>query len=261
MKVSYIKLLKQKPKRMKVNKNNKVFNKKLFYAENIEIERVKSGFGKIFKKNQIALFSVALMLITAGYLNYNNMSVAELGDAKLVSSSTIEEDNIIETAIPEIENAIETTIPSDENAVETVVTPTESSINTEAENTEKIETKEVSNDVQYYANTRMERDNMYSQMLETYQKILENDKVPNEQKTVASNEIKNINDRKNAISIIENLIKNKGFEDAVVLLNDNNINVVIKQKEDLKDEQVAQITNIVSRELNADIEDIHDSNQ
>lgn len=98
---------------------------------------------------------------------------------------------------------------------------------------------------------------MYSQMLETYQKILENEKISSDQKQISSEEIKNINNRKNAISIAENLIKTKNFSDVVILLNDNNINVVVKQNENLKTEQVAQISNIISREFKADINDIH----
>ena len=87
--------------------------------------------------------------------------------------------------------------------------------------------------------------------------ILENEKIPTDQKSIASNEIKNINDRINAISIAENLIKTKGFEDVILLINDNNVNVVVKRNENLKEEEVAQITNIVSRELKAEIENIH----
>ena len=42
-----------------------------------------------------------------------------------------------------------------------------------------------------------------------------------------------------------------------VLLNDNNIDVVIKNENNISKEQAAQIKNIVSRELKANIEDIH----
>ena len=56
--------------------------------------------------------------------------------------------------------------------------------------------------------------------------------------------------------ITENLIKNKGFEDLVIFVNGDSINIIIKTKE-LSEEQIAQIQNIVSRELNGDIENIH----
>ena len=97
---------------------------------------------------------------------------------------------------------------------------------------------------------------MYSQMLESYQKILQNNNITDTQKEISQNEIKKINDTKNAIMITENLIKNKGFEDVLIFVNGDSISVVIKA-EDLSKEQIAQIQNIVSRELKAEIENVH----
>ena len=63
---------------------------------------------KILKKNQIVIIVIAVMLITAGYLNYktgdekdllttsnlmDSEEVAEIGDAKLVNSNKITEKN------------------------------------------------------------------------------------------------------------------------------------------------------------------------
>jgi len=56
--------------------------------------------------------------------------------------------------------------------------------------------------------------------------------------------------------ITENLIKTKGFEDLVIFINDSSINVIIKGKS-LKPEQVAQVQNIITRELKGKIENIH----
>lgn len=234
-------------------------------------------FKTIFRKNQIVLLTLALMLVTAGYMNYNNgnnelnLTLAELGDAQLVSTNVTSDNETVDTSANETdqennmvgvaENVVNTTETN--VATDTSNNVVESSNNGENATIVTNNNEEVSNNVEvnanqdYYTQTRLDRQTMYSQMLDAYQKILENEKIPADQKSVAANEIKNINDRINAISIIENLIKTKGFEDVVLLINDNNINVVIKQKDKLSDEQVAQITNIVSRELNAEIEDIH----
>lgn len=56
--------------------------------------------------------------------------------------------------------------------------------------------------------------------------------------------------------ICENLLKTKGFENNVVFVNGESVNVIIKA-DNLKPEETAQIQNIVSRELNADINNIH----
>ena len=113
------------------------------------------------------------------------------------------------------------------------------------------------NDKEYFSKIKLDRDTMYSQMIETYQKILEDNNIQDEQKSISAEEIKNINNRKNAIVTIENLIKAKGIKDVAVLINDQVIDVIVKKDENLTDEEVAQISNIVSRELNTDIENIH----
>ena len=101
---------------------------------------------------------------------------------------------------------------------------------------------------------------MYSQMLETYQKILESTTISQEQKAISEQEIAKINQTKNAIMIAENLISTKGFENNVVFVNDESVNVVVKA-EDLGTEQIAQIQNIISRELKVEIENIHISHK
>ena len=45
----------------------------------------------------------------------------------------------------------------------------------------------------YFTSSKLQRENMYSQMLETYQKILENTAIPETQKSISSQEISNIN--------------------------------------------------------------------
>lgn len=97
---------------------------------------------------------------------------------------------------------------------------------------------------------------MYSQMLESYQKMYEGENVSIEQKTMAANEIAKINASRNAIMICENLIKTKGINDVVIFVNDTQISVVI-DAEELATEKIAQIQNIISREMNAMVENIH----
>ena len=270
----------------KENKNlKKVKNQKNIQTKSKEkIENKKSGGSKInldkffetikpiFRKNQLVLLTLALMLVTAGYMNYNNakneLELAELGDARLVSTNVVENEietgEIINNEENKLQEENQNEVKVEENKEETKNAVNETNAEVIETTSNEIKENEVNTnsnvqktDTNYFTQTRLERETMYSQMLEAYQKILENESIPADQKSIASNEIKNINDRKNAISIVENLIKTKGFEDAVLLINDNNVNVMVKSKENLKTEQVAQITNIVSRELKAEIENIH----
>ena len=90
---------------------------------------------------------------------------------------------------------------------------------------------------------------MYSQMLDNYQKILETNNLSSEEKKTAQEEIKRINNEKNAIMIAENLIKTKGFQDIVIFVNNGNVTGVV-QKDKLDEKDIAQIQNIITRELN-----------
>ena len=101
---------------------------------------------------------------------------------------------------------------------------------------------------------------MYSQMLEIYQDMLDNEDVSVEQKSVAGQEITSITKIKNGIMIAENLIKNKGFTDVVILVNNNIASVVVKSQK-MENEEIAQIQNIVSRELGIEATNINISNK
>ena len=207
---------------------------------------------KIIKKNQLTILVLALMLVTAGYLNYNSNQtvttegkIASIGDATLVSSNVVEtkENNTVQNNTTENNNAETNTTnnTASENKMNNTVTT-----NTEASESSK----------DYYTSSRLERENMYSEMLESYQKILDSSNTTSKQKEAAQEEIKKINDIKNAIMISENLIKTKGFEDCLVYSNDDSINVIIK-KEKLSKEDTAQIQSIIAREMNAKIANIH----
>lgn len=206
---------------------------------------------RIIKRNQLIILVISLMLITAGYLNFtadNNTAVqtaelfAELGDATLVSTNAVLENEANETDNAIVEN-------------NNVNVTTSNEVNSTKENTE-IETSSVIADDTYFTTSKLERENMYSQMLETYQQIYNNNESSSEQKTSAIEEISKINKIKNAIMIAENLVSAKGFKNVVIFVNDNSISVIVGQQE-LKTEQIAQIQNIVSRELNVDAGIIH----
>ena len=191
---------------------------------------------KNIKSNQIILFVVALMLVSAGYLSYSmrgtpvssnivsENEVSSIGDARLVSSN-----NII-----------------DSNSLNEVSVATSSSFSSRTDD--------------YFASSRLGRDTMYSQMIESYQNLLDNQNVSEEQKTVATQEITEINNTQNSIMICENLIKTKGISDVVIFVNDKSINVIVKA-DTLEQDTIAQIQNIIAREMNAEIENIHISNK
>ena len=237
------------------------------------------------KKNQILLYVIAFMLVTAGYLNYttkdHNVSdilqtttkaeelagTENIGDARLVNSQvneTNEENNT--NTMTGAEPAASENCTSEENnktnevEVNEIQNANTTSANLETNTTQDNETtKQTTSNVSaddYFSKSKLERDTMYSQMLESYENVLNGINSLETQKQSASEEIKKINNTKNSIMICENLIATKGFNKCVIFVNGESVSAIIGTQE-LKQEEISQIQNILSRELNAKIENIH----
>lgn len=199
---------------------------------------------KILKRNQIIITVIALMLVAAGYLNFANQNrennliptssvadsemMAGIGDAQLVNANEVSQNNV----------------ESDTN---------QENIVNEVKNTN---ISEQTQEDSYFDETRLEREKMYSQMLENYQKILETNNLSSDEKKNAQEEIKEINNEKNAIMIAENLVKTKGFKDIIIFKNNGNVTAIIKADK-LEEKEISQIQNIITRELNVSINKIN----
>lgn len=208
---------------------------------------------KFLKKSEVTIYAIAIMLVAAGYLNYTTMNKnniietlskdtsnnttenTEIGDATLVNSADVIEENLVENKDVELqENSDKEDEDKKEETVETNIEQTD-----------------------YFTESKLERDTSYASMISNYTAILEKDNVSDTQKKIAMQEITNINNTKNAIMICENLLTTKGFEKNVVLVNDKSANVVVQVKDGLDTQKVAQIQNIVSRELKVELNNVH----
>lgn len=233
---------------------------------------------KNFKKSEVVIYAIALMLVTAGYFNYTtnveNVSsevysenVAEIdknekkndkkedeediGDAKLVNSD-VQEENKEESKKTDVSKSEENLNTQDGESKSTEPQDSE----TKPANAESQDSEQKSDDNDYFASTKLERETNYATSISNYTKILEDNSVSNTEKAIAMKEITKINNTKNAISVCENILLTKGFEKVIVLVNDKSVNVVVKSQ-GLNAKSVAQIQNIVSRELGTDIANIH----
>lgn len=193
----------------------------------------------VIKKNQILASMVVLMLVVAGYLNYSYDPTKDysneltgvisnnLGDTYLVDSSSVSTTNV-ESNIDDLSKTIEAS--------------------------GKVTTAE-----EYFAKTRMERDNSFAEQKETFEKMLINNGLDDSQKNFAQSEIQKINNKKNAILVAENLIKLQGFKDVVILYNEDSINVIVVS-ENLTDDEKVKIENIIVTELKTEKANIHIQN-
>ena len=108
----------------------------------------------------------------------------------------------------------------------------------------------------YFVKSKLERNVMYSQMISRYQETISSNSQAADQKAVAQQEINKINELQNAIMIAENLLASKGFDRNIIFVNGASINVIIG-RESLEADEIAQVQNIISRELTAELDNIH----
>lgn len=191
------------------------------------------------KKGSVVIYVLAIMLVTAGYWNYIS-----------------KEANTIQT-VSMNQNETDGQNTNDENLGDATLVSNNELIQEEKEqNGENKEENQEEEKDGYFEESKLSRDTMYSQTLETYQGILNNSNVSEEQKAIVTEEISKLNKEKNAIMICENLISTKGFSNCVIFANVDSISVIV-EAEELQTDEIAQIQNIISREMGAEPENIH----
>lgn len=164
---------------------------------------------KLNKENikQIGLILTGILLIGVGYFNYS-LDLKENDDNQLAqrSSNEINLGDVELVNTEPVNEEISALVPNDElvqtNSLENLNEP-----------------ENIIKESDYFQETRLEREKMYSEMIETYEKLIKSESTPNDQKAIAAQEISNITNTKNGIMISENLIKNKGFEDVIIFVD------------------------------------------
>lgn len=101
--------------------------------------------------------------------------------------------------------------------------------------------------VGYFIDVKLGRENQRTIDKQTLTELINNKNTSKEAKKKAEDQYLNLVNFSEKEMIVEALIKAKGFEDAVVFLTLDSVNVTVKAKE-IKAEQVNQIKNIVCNE-------------
>jgi len=225
---------------------------------------------KVNRRN-ILVFSLVIVLCFISYLNFaiNKYSLLETSTefeqyeenklAEIYSEDTdklndITEDIIInndENAQQKEEIAL---IDSSQNDISSLVMETSSNIVSSLNNSKSM--KRSNYFIEARLNTSIERERMVVLLNE----IINNERT-DESNRKAANDVKmQLVDHMSKEKIIENLIKAKGFEEALVLITDNSVNVIV-EAEKLTDSDVAKILDIVMRETKADVKNIKIQNK
>ena len=107
----------------------------------------------------------------------------------------------------------------------------------------------------FYVTYRNEREATRSQEIQFYDSIIASASSSDSAKQEAeSNKIALITQMEKEL-VTEGIIRGKGFDDAIVTSSSNNVNVFVKSKE-LTSVEVAQLTSIVTEQLNVEIDRI-----
>lgn len=240
---------------------------------------------KVFKKNQVIITALAIMIAVAGYLSFSDTDFGMKEASTETADSNILEDDIIEdiesldydvsdeTALIE-ENSLGTTAQSSPTASPEAGDGTgDTSGDTDTENTATPEgtsesgeeQEDVSTDTPgeavltgstgFAAQAKISREQVRSQNKENLMQIIDNPDVSEEQKAEAVSSMVTLSETAERESAAEVLLESKGFPDVVVNLTGNSADVVVPDDQ-LDDASRAQIEDIVKRKTEVAPENI-----
>ncbi len=111
------------------------------------------------------------------------------------------------------------------------------------------------NTADYFETSKKDRAKAREEAIEAIEETLDNDKLKEQDKKSALAKIEEIASRIEQEANIESLLKAKGFEKAVAIINDTGISIVVKT-EGLTSDQTLQIQDIISQETEIPLSNI-----
>ena len=185
---------------------------------------------RLFKKNQIIIATLAVMIAVAGYLNYSGKLFGESSDGTAEANADLANQELLDISQEDIETGIED-IESNDSEVEG--TPGEAVLTSGGAETT-------------VAQAKVTREQVRAQNKETLQGIIDNTNLSDAEKQSAVDQMVQMTQIAEQEAAIETLMASKGFSEAVVSLGADSADVVVKADE-LTDANRAQIEDIVTR--------------
>lgn len=209
---------------------------------------------KIFKKNQVIITALALMICAAGYLQFSD---ADLGAGMDTNGTEAGSESGYEYMADNIQKDVE---PVDGMIVTVTGNTTDEADAGEISVDEEHQVGEavmVSTTLQgnFTTNARLVREQRRAQSRETLMGIIENTSLSEDQKASAVETLVNLTTIAEKENAAELLLEAKGFADPIVNISENEVDVVINAIS-VTDQQIAQIEDIVTRKTGYVVEDI-----
>lgn len=226
---------------------------------------------KIFRKNQLIITTLAVMIAVAGYLNYSgehfkgDKETAET-KGKAVAEDEVEVLDTSDISMEDIAAKEADVLAQEVQQQSTVDTGTDSAVETLTDIEALPEVDEAnagnttdetpsnpgtavlanSSDVGTIAQARLTREQMRAKNKETLMEIINNTSIGEGQKQDAVQGMIDLTQIAEKEAAAEILLEAKGFSEAVVSIQENSVDVVVNATE-LTDVQRAQIEDIVKR--------------
>ena len=219
---------------------------------------------KIFRKNQIIITALALMIAVAGYISYTKTNVAEneaiqtAGDNVDNTYDISEGDQIGEIFTDTEDNTQAASASEDgsDQANQSTQNDTDQGNPEDVQNPgETVQTSADAQGLAFAADVKLDREQVRSKNKETLLEIINNTSIAEAQKQDAIDsmiQMTDVAERENAAEI---LLEAKGFSDVVVSITDNEADVVLNMG-DVTDAKRAQVEDIVKRKTGISAENI-----
>lgn len=185
---------------------------------------------RLFKKNQIIIATLAVMIAVAGYLNYSGRLFGDSPDGTAEANADLANQELLDISQEDLETGTE---DIESNDSEAEGTPGEAVLTSGTAETT-------------VAQAKVTREQVRAQNKETLQGIIDNTNLSDAEKQSAVDQMVQMTQIAEQEAAIETLMASKGFSEAVVSLDSDSADVVVKADE-LTDANRAQIEDIVTR--------------
>ncbi|MDD6170086.1 MAG: SpoIIIAH-like family protein [Lachnospiraceae bacterium] len=214
----------------------------------------------VFKKNQIIITTLALMIVVAGYVSYTNGNLKDKDVARETSADAMEEEYEISDEDLALEGDVFTDIEDDSTetsvAAGAEIAEVPQGSDTGIDNPgEAVFTSSDASNVNFAVEMKLNREQVRSQNKETLLGVINNESLTETQKQAAVDQMIAMTDIAEREAAAEMLLEAKGFTDVVVSITDNSADVVLNMGE-VTDAKRAQVEDIVKRKTNVAAENI-----
>ena len=192
-----------------------------------------------FKKNQLIITVLAVMIAIAGYLKYSDSLI----DSEQMTAASTAVDEVI------TQEEIEMDISTEDIYASTGITEEvsgEEEMAAEAEPGDAVLTSSDTTTYSFASEAKLNRDQTRIKNTDSLMEIISSEAVSESQKQAAIDQMLELTDISERETGAETLLAAKGFEDVVVSISDTKVDVVINQSE-ISDAQRAQIEDVITR--------------